>query len=763
MHRARFLVLLVVVSAVGGCEPCGDNAPVVKMATAAKQVQVGHEDRELFEAVYRLGLLDPRGLQRVRGNVEVPTCWGRNHVAEASGWLRGGKVFLDNLREARAPVSHVRVELADETRAALDSKEGEKGELPLPDFGGDESMAPFNTKLRYVFWAAWLYRRGALSLASELMARIRKETPEWEVNAPLLEAVEFEIAAEEFNQAMLAFMAGADDVALAHAERFVKMKPAEDYEEFGEGRKLLEELKRRKTSGTFGKSASNPKGKSIAELIQDLELVFSRQWGQPGGVSFHDNPIVLELVAKGDEAVPPLLDCIEKDRRYTRSIGFHRDFSAFRHLIEVEEPARNALLGILSVKELAFYDLPDLRNYWKTYGPLPFADRMLEMMRDRSLRPETLRECARNLAFDRRELALWGIDWIPRRDSAPHPAIARFKDPTAAEAIVRCLQRDPKGLRDYLSALVELNDVRILPEMVRRYQAATTPADRASIAQAAFQLGDPAPLRAVAEVLESGKTANEDVVHVTGILCDADDAACDRALNSLTRPDHPNHECIKGILLDPSSFVWWDHPFCLRIMRLLLDDEHPTGTEWSIEGEELVHTPAMAERDPIPAILKNPADRISKRSERRLDRIMLLMNYHLWGRPEYHPLLRTADEHVAAARRLLDQSPCRYRKLSREEYDESQAGIAVMVPDIRPLDRPATAEDVAQGRAIFHLDGKGKARKLDRHGAFLKGTYTPVILLQAEESATGETCYGVVGRNLIGMKTAAELDFTVPK
>ncbi|HEU4339265.1 MAG TPA: hypothetical protein VFS19_04290, partial [Planctomycetota bacterium] len=354
-HAPRVLLVVVLIA---GCDPCGTGAPVLKMATPAKQAQISHEDRQLFEAVYQLGLFDPQGLKRVRGNVEVPTCWGRNHVSEASGWLRGGKLFLDNLREAKAPTPHVRVELADEARAALDSKEGEEGKLPVPNFGGDESIAPFNTSLRYVFWAAWLHRRGDNSLATELMDRVRKETPEWEQNPPLLEAVEFEIAAEEFNQAILAFMAGADDVALAHAERFVKMRPSEDFEEFEDGRKLVEELKRRKDKGTFGKTASDPKGKSIAELIQDLELVFCRQWGQPGGVSFHDSPIVLELVSRGDEAVLPLLECIQNDSRHTRSIEFHRDFSPFRHLIGVSAPARNARLGILSITELAFSDVP---------------------------------------------------------------------------------------------------------------------------------------------------------------------------------------------------------------------------------------------------------------------------------------------------------------------------------------------------------------------------------------------------------------------
>jgi len=48
--------------------------------------------------------------------------------------------------------------------------------------------------------------------------------------------------------------------------------------------------------------------------------------GQPGWVNLSEDPIVAALTQEGDPAVEPLLDCLEHDKRLTRSVGFGRDF-----------------------------------------------------------------------------------------------------------------------------------------------------------------------------------------------------------------------------------------------------------------------------------------------------------------------------------------------------------------------------------------------------------------------------------------------------
>ena len=85
----------------------------------------------------------------------------------------------------------------------------------------------------------------------------------------------------------------------------------------------------------------------IAALIADLDQVFARQFGQPGGVSLGESPIVRALIEEGDEAVEPLIDDLERDTRLTRAVHFHRDFLRSRTIMGAHEAAYTALTGLL--------------------------------------------------------------------------------------------------------------------------------------------------------------------------------------------------------------------------------------------------------------------------------------------------------------------------------------------------------------------------------------------------------------------------------
>lgn len=84
------------------------------------------------------------------------------------------------------------------------------------------------------------------------------------------------------------------------------------------------------------------------------------------------------------------------------------------------------------------------------------------------------------------------------------------------------------------------------------------------------------------------------------------------------------------------------------------------------------------------------------------------------------------------------------------------------LPDIPPLDRPASADDVERARAVFHLDGKSKLaglvlpavaqlRRRDREKP------VPVLVVQAEVRADGKAVYGIVGGGDIRAASAEEL------
>jgi hypothetical protein len=82
----------------------------------------------------------------------------------------------------------------------------------------------------------------------------------------------------------------------------------------------------------------------IAELIDRLEDVDERQRGQPGYVPLMDSPICKALAANGAEAVEPLLDALENDRRLTRSYGYApRSWFPPRDLISVAQAAEAVL------------------------------------------------------------------------------------------------------------------------------------------------------------------------------------------------------------------------------------------------------------------------------------------------------------------------------------------------------------------------------------------------------------------------------------
>ena len=118
----------------------------------------------------------------------------------------------------------------------------------------------------------------------------------------------------------------------------------------------------------------------IAALIGDLDLVQARQWSQPGSVDLPEDPIVSALIQEGDLAVEPLLDCLDNDKRLTRSVGFGRDFFRGRTVISVRATARVALLSILQAD---FGDgTAEIRAYWDKYKNLNLADRWYAMLND---------------------------------------------------------------------------------------------------------------------------------------------------------------------------------------------------------------------------------------------------------------------------------------------------------------------------------------------------------------------------------------------
>jgi hypothetical protein len=202
-------------------------------------------------------------------------------------------------------------------------------------------------------------------------------------------------------------------------------------------------------------------------------------------------------------------------------------------VLGVREPALVAIMSILRVRVFTVVATGDnftsrgedearqlakeLRAYWKEYGRFPFDERMMKVLTDPKARPEAWQEAAVNLArLDKpvRPLSTMVAPVVIGRVSPrakPNPAIAKFRNPTVAEAILAAMDRDLKAHdarkrdhlyeyershieRTYAGALAELGDRRVVLLAVERWRRAKGESRR-RWAAVCHALGEPKPLR----------------------------------------------------------------------------------------------------------------------------------------------------------------------------------------------------------------------------------------------------------------------------
>ena len=152
------------------------------------------------------------------------------------------------------------------------------------------------------------------------------------------------------------------------------------------------------------------KPRRIATLIRDLENIAMPQAGQPGGVPLGSDATVQALVQQGEDAIEPLIECLESDPRLTRSVHFGRDFSQYRSVIGVHEAAYVALVGILNSSFFEVESTADdlssrgetgrravakaIRAFCKKYQGVPLMERWYLMLADDDAMPKVWVEAA---------------------------------------------------------------------------------------------------------------------------------------------------------------------------------------------------------------------------------------------------------------------------------------------------------------------------------------------------------------------------------
>ena len=548
MHP-RLLPLLVLLAALPFVR--ADAPP-----TAEKEPPLSADDKKLLDGLLKEPLFDPKGAQRVRVKVVVRSVWAGQGEDEREGWLvaaakdKPARVYFTDGDSVAAPhekeMTKVDFVAACRKRYAEELKE-DKGEPDDKVFREMRRTALGLTGEDDLTLAAWLYRLGEEELAAKALARARqgKGDPR--------ERLRDGLAWSAFAGLVHAYMVRADEEALAHGERLLKLYPdLVEKKDYQQAKAVVEDLRRRQKKGTFGKAPPEkwPDGfdkwdaaRKVAHLIDALDEVDARQDGQPGGVAFASDRRVKALIAVGDPAVPALIDAVEKDERLTRSVHFWRDFARQRTVLSVREAALTAVMSILRVRFFEPRSTGDnftgrgddgarktaerMRAYWKEYGKFPFDERMMKVLTDPKSNPDAALEAAYNLAHLGEERTLGTTVWSGRTgppSDKPNPAVAKFSKPTVAEAILAALDRELKahdaGEKDdrhdyrreqienaYLGALVDLGDERVAPELAKRGAAAKAVRMRCNWAYAGHLLGDPKPFQAFADDFRAGKVA----------------------------------------------------------------------------------------------------------------------------------------------------------------------------------------------------------------------------------------------------------------
>ena len=124
----------------------------------------------------------------------------------------------------------------------------------------------------------------------------------------------------------------------------------------------------------------------IAALIRDFDQIDERQMSSPGAAFPGHSPLVKTLVAEGEPAVEPLLAALETDLRLTRSVSIGRGFSVYRFVQPVVEAELTALTDLLQVSQIPY---SEIQSRYRDLGSRKLLARSLRdrWNRDRAISP----------------------------------------------------------------------------------------------------------------------------------------------------------------------------------------------------------------------------------------------------------------------------------------------------------------------------------------------------------------------------------------
>lgn len=621
----------------------------------------------------------------------------------------------------------------------------------------------------------------------------------------------------------MAFGSSADENSLALAKEILLQAPGNP-----EAKAVLNDLAGRKKRKKFGvpPELKPPadledwiRKQSTARLIASLEDVCAQQDGWPGGVDLASDWRVQALIRIGDPAVPALINVIEKDVRLTRSVHAWRPNTGCT-ILAVREAALTAVMSILRVQvfeagftgdnftsrgsKAAKEAADQLRRYWVRYGKFPFDERMMHVLRDPAVTGPHLLDAARSLAWFDHTVRLGTTVWTNESTSPEkpreNPVLAKFSDPTAAEAIFAAMKRElalhdavrkkePKDESldwkrerlesEYARALGALGDKRIAGALVN-YAATLDRRQRLSVSLAADKLGDSAGFASICREVTRGDWDIPSLSRLLDAMLTSSLPEATAALKSIEKPGHPlYHEVLDAAEVLAGEYgdrpYWLITPFAITVLRNSLEDTSPSGWKYHRKDGQMWFSTADEQRGQtttLPEYVKEPEWRFEELAETKADRAARVLGKLVWTFPQVHPLAADNKERMETLRVAI--SRYRYRPETREEHDVRQAGEAFatvwgILPDIPPLPNAATPEDVAAGRAVFTRNGESTRlpMKLPARAVFAEDAgedqkQRTAIIVQAEMGKDGRVMYGVLFRGGMGIMTDKELSGIMP-
>jgi hypothetical protein len=605
------------------------------------------------------------------------------------------------------------------------------------------------------------------------------------------------------DQMATAFGQARDDAALKFARKVLTEYPGNEY-----AQAVVDDLARRKKAKTYGKlpKITAPpqletwvKKKDYARIIGMLDEVCAAQHSAPGGVDLHEDWRVDALIRIGEPAIPALIEVIEKDKRLTRSVHWWR-FGYGGTILAVREAALTAAMSILRVRvfeagftgdnfssrgsEKAAATAQALREYWEKYGKMSFDERMMVILKDPAITGERLQEAVMALAFRDDQVrfgtTVWSDAVLTRAVRTENPSIAKFSNPTVAEAMIAAMQRDlaaaegaeanagpTEAVRErfvalYGEALAALGDRRIAPAVLDLANKAGTRNERLALAWSAHQLGRSEELEKISNEVATGTWRIEldgpegHLARLLEILHTSKLSTAKQALAALADPQHPQNEKIIWHCVDLRYTLVYPN-YVMRILQAGLENETQTGDEHIFDGKE-TDRPNGSGRVSGPApkeFLEHPERMLNRAPERVCDLAASALNSRIWTLPETDPLRKDNAERMDAVKAQVAKFS--FRAATEEESEVQRIGQEIgkswgMLPDVPPLGRPATDEDVAAGKAIFSLQGKGRlaSLKLPAQAIYRDGAEENLprgaIIVQAEIQPNGKTKYGAFVR-----------------